>query len=89
MVDSAGVIRKRFVGPLTAETVDKELLPLLKQLESIMKAFLLWFMPGARRRWPPRAVRLRWNRASGWPNPGAGSAGAGDQRGAALPGLPE
>src|SRR5580658_3712510 len=32
VVDSAGVIRKRFVGPLTAETVDKELLPLLKQL---------------------------------------------------------
>ena len=26
-------IRKRFVGPLTAETVEKELLPLLKQLE--------------------------------------------------------
>jgi len=32
VVDSAGVIRKRFVGPLTAETVDQELLPLLKQL---------------------------------------------------------
>jgi cytochrome c biogenesis protein CcmG/thiol:disulfide interchange protein DsbE len=32
VVDSAGVIRKRFVGPLTAEAVDKELLPLLKQL---------------------------------------------------------
>jgi cytochrome c biogenesis protein CcmG/thiol:disulfide interchange protein DsbE len=32
VVDSAGVIRKRFVGPLTADTVDKELLPLLKQL---------------------------------------------------------
>jgi cytochrome c biogenesis protein CcmG/thiol:disulfide interchange protein DsbE len=32
VVDSNGVIRKRFVGPLTADTVDKELLPLLKQL---------------------------------------------------------
>jgi cytochrome c biogenesis protein CcmG/thiol:disulfide interchange protein DsbE len=32
VVDSSGVIRKRFVGPLTAETVDKELMPLLKQL---------------------------------------------------------
>jgi cytochrome c biogenesis protein CcmG/thiol:disulfide interchange protein DsbE len=32
VIDSAGVIRKRFVGPLTAEAVDKELLPLLKQL---------------------------------------------------------
>ena len=32
VVDSTGVIRKRFVGPLTADTVDKELLPLLKQL---------------------------------------------------------
>jgi cytochrome c biogenesis protein CcmG/thiol:disulfide interchange protein DsbE len=32
VIDSAGVIRKRFVGPLSAETVDKELLPLLKQL---------------------------------------------------------
>jgi cytochrome c biogenesis protein CcmG, thiol:disulfide interchange protein DsbE len=32
VIDSTGVIRKRFVGPLTAETVDKELLPLLKQL---------------------------------------------------------
>ncbi|HEX4367893.1 MAG TPA: DsbE family thiol:disulfide interchange protein [Rhodopila sp.] len=32
VIDSSGVIRKRFVGPLTAETVDKELLPLLKQL---------------------------------------------------------
>ena len=32
VVDSSGVIRKRFVGPLTADTVDKELLPLLKQL---------------------------------------------------------
>ena len=32
VVDSTGVIRKRFVGPLTAESVDKELLPLLKQL---------------------------------------------------------
>src|SRR6185437_113609 len=32
VLDSAGIIRKRFVGPLTAESVDKELLPLLKQL---------------------------------------------------------
>jgi cytochrome c biogenesis protein CcmG/thiol:disulfide interchange protein DsbE len=32
VIDSTGVIRKRFVGPLTADTVDKELLPLLKQL---------------------------------------------------------
>jgi cytochrome c biogenesis protein CcmG/thiol:disulfide interchange protein DsbE len=32
VIDSAGIIRKRFVGPLTAESVDKELLPLLKQL---------------------------------------------------------
>src|ERR1700753_1874898 len=32
VIDGSGVIRKRFVGPLTAETVDKELLPLLKQL---------------------------------------------------------
>jgi cytochrome c biogenesis protein CcmG, thiol:disulfide interchange protein DsbE len=32
VVDSTGVIRKRFVGPLTVDAVDKELLPLLKQL---------------------------------------------------------
>jgi cytochrome c biogenesis protein CcmG/thiol:disulfide interchange protein DsbE len=32
VVDSTGRIRRRFVGPLTADTVDKELLPLLKQL---------------------------------------------------------
>jgi cytochrome c biogenesis protein CcmG/thiol:disulfide interchange protein DsbE len=32
VVDSKGVIRKRFVGPLTAEQVNTELLPLLKQL---------------------------------------------------------
>jgi cytochrome c biogenesis protein CcmG, thiol:disulfide interchange protein DsbE len=32
VIDSTGRIRRRFVGPLTAETVDKELLPLLKQL---------------------------------------------------------
>ncbi|WP_158925105.1 DsbE family thiol:disulfide interchange protein [Acidisphaera sp. S103] len=32
VIDSTGIIRKRFVGPLTAEQVDKELLPLLKQL---------------------------------------------------------
>ena len=33
VVDRTGVIRRRFVGPLTAETVDKDLLPLLKDLE--------------------------------------------------------
>jgi cytochrome c biogenesis protein CcmG/thiol:disulfide interchange protein DsbE len=33
VLDSAGRIRKRFVGPLTADVVDKELLPLLKQLD--------------------------------------------------------
>ncbi len=32
VIDSAGVIRRRFVGPLTTESVNKELLPLLKQL---------------------------------------------------------
>jgi cytochrome c biogenesis protein CcmG/thiol:disulfide interchange protein DsbE len=32
VIDSAGVIRRRFVGPLTAEVVDKDLLPLLKRL---------------------------------------------------------
>lgn len=32
VLDSTGHIRKRFVGPLTAEDVDKELLPLLKAL---------------------------------------------------------
>jgi cytochrome c biogenesis protein CcmG, thiol:disulfide interchange protein DsbE len=32
VIDSTGVIRRRFVGPLTAEVVDKDLLPLLKQL---------------------------------------------------------
>jgi cytochrome c biogenesis protein CcmG/thiol:disulfide interchange protein DsbE len=32
VLDSAGHIRKRFVGPLTAQQVDRELLPLLKQL---------------------------------------------------------
>jgi cytochrome c biogenesis protein CcmG/thiol:disulfide interchange protein DsbE len=32
VIDSAGVIRRRFVGPLTAEVVEKDLLPLLKQL---------------------------------------------------------
>jgi cytochrome c biogenesis protein CcmG/thiol:disulfide interchange protein DsbE len=32
VLDSDGHIRKRFVGPLTAEQVDKELLPLLKAL---------------------------------------------------------
>ncbi len=33
VIDANGVIRKRFVGPLTAETAEKELIPLLKQLE--------------------------------------------------------
>jgi cytochrome c biogenesis protein CcmG/thiol:disulfide interchange protein DsbE len=32
VIDKAGEIRKRFVGPLTAEAVNQELLPLLKQL---------------------------------------------------------
>ena len=32
VLDSTGRIRKRFVGPLTAEQVNKELLPLLKEL---------------------------------------------------------
>ena len=32
VIDSAGIIRKRFVGPLTADAINKELLPLLKQL---------------------------------------------------------
>ena len=32
VIDKSGHIRKRFVGPLTAEVVDKELLPLLKEL---------------------------------------------------------
>ncbi len=32
VLDSAGHIRKRFVGPLTAQQVEKELLPLLKSL---------------------------------------------------------
>ena len=34
VIDSTGHIRKRFVGPLTAEQVEKELLPLLKALGS-------------------------------------------------------
>ena len=33
VIDSSGIIRRRFVGPLTAETVDNDLLPLLKQLD--------------------------------------------------------
>jgi cytochrome c biogenesis protein CcmG/thiol:disulfide interchange protein DsbE len=33
VIDGKGYIRKRFVGPLTAQQVDKELLPLLKELE--------------------------------------------------------
>ena len=48
------VIRKRFVGPLTAETVDKELLPLLKQLGSVMRWGSL--MPGAGAAVPARFV---------------------------------
>ena len=32
VIDGAGIIRRRFVGPLNANVVDKELLPLLKQL---------------------------------------------------------
>ncbi|HVC61932.1 MAG TPA: DsbE family thiol:disulfide interchange protein [Acetobacteraceae bacterium] len=32
VLDATGHIRKRFVGPLTAEEVDKQLLPLLKAL---------------------------------------------------------
>jgi cytochrome c biogenesis protein CcmG/thiol:disulfide interchange protein DsbE len=32
VIDATGRIRRRFVGPLTAETVEKDLLPLLKQL---------------------------------------------------------
>jgi cytochrome c biogenesis protein CcmG, thiol:disulfide interchange protein DsbE len=32
VLDASGHIRKRFVGPLTVETVDKELLPLLRTL---------------------------------------------------------
>jgi cytochrome c biogenesis protein CcmG/thiol:disulfide interchange protein DsbE len=33
VLDSSGHIRKRFVGPLTAEVVEKELIPLLKALD--------------------------------------------------------
>ncbi len=33
VLDGTGHIRKRFVGPLTAEEVERELLPLLKALE--------------------------------------------------------
>ena len=33
VIDKAGHIRKRFVGPLTAEAVRKELLPLVKELD--------------------------------------------------------
>jgi cytochrome c biogenesis protein CcmG/thiol:disulfide interchange protein DsbE len=32
VVDKSGHIRKRFVGPLNADTVEKELLPLLREL---------------------------------------------------------
>jgi DsbE subfamily thiol:disulfide oxidoreductase len=34
VIDKTGTIRKRFVGPLTAEALQKELLPLLKQLNA-------------------------------------------------------
>jgi cytochrome c biogenesis protein CcmG/thiol:disulfide interchange protein DsbE len=34
VIDKAGVIRKKFVGPLTAEIIDRELLPLMRQLEA-------------------------------------------------------
>lgn len=34
VIDKTGQIRKRFVGPLTAEALQKELLPLLKQLNA-------------------------------------------------------
>ncbi|HYZ24979.1 MAG TPA: DsbE family thiol:disulfide interchange protein [Rhodopila sp.] len=33
VIDKTGRIRRRFVGPLTAETVNRDLLPLLKQLD--------------------------------------------------------
>ena len=33
VIDATGRIRRRFVGPLTAQAVEKDLLPLLKQLE--------------------------------------------------------
>ena len=33
VIDANGIIRKRFVGPLTAEAVERDLMPLLKQLE--------------------------------------------------------
>ncbi len=32
VLDANGIIRKRFVGPLSAEAVDRDLLPLLKKL---------------------------------------------------------
>jgi cytochrome c biogenesis protein CcmG/thiol:disulfide interchange protein DsbE len=34
VIDKTGQIRKRFVGPLTAETLQQELLPLLTQLNA-------------------------------------------------------
>ena len=34
VIDKNGDIRKRFVGPLTAEVLDQELLPLLKELNA-------------------------------------------------------
>jgi cytochrome c biogenesis protein CcmG/thiol:disulfide interchange protein DsbE len=34
VIDRSGTIRKRFVGPLTAEQIDQELLPLLKRLSA-------------------------------------------------------
>lgn len=33
VIDSAGIIQRRFVGPLTAESVNNDLLPLLKKLD--------------------------------------------------------
>jgi len=34
VIDKSGQIRKRFVGPLTAEALERELLPLLKKLNA-------------------------------------------------------
>ena len=38
VIDKNGEIRKRFVGPLTAEMLHQELLPLLKKLNRVMSA---------------------------------------------------
>jgi cytochrome c biogenesis protein CcmG/thiol:disulfide interchange protein DsbE len=35
LIDKSGHVRKRFVGPLTAETVQKELLPALRALAQV------------------------------------------------------